>query len=114
MRKYGSMTTQRTVLLHVSDRPEDVTRAIGMAGILHGHRPETRIRIIVNGPAIPGVAADAAPLPATDVATVEACEGGLRSHRISVEALQPGIITVPAAVVALSDAQFEGAAYVRV
>lgn len=108
------MTTSRTVLLHVSDRPEDIVRAIGIAETLHGARPETRIRIIVNGPAIPGVAADATPLPSTDAATVEACEGGLRNHRIPLDALQPGILTVPAAVVALSDAQFEGAAYIRI
>lgn len=108
------MTLQRTVLLHVSGQPADVARAIGMAGILHGERPETRIRIIVNGPAIPGVAVGAAPLPPTEVATVEACEGGLRGHRIPVDQLQPGVITVPAATVALSDAQFDGAAYIRV
>ena len=108
------MTAQRTVLLHVSGQPADVARAIGMADILHGERPETLIRIIVNGPAIPGVAIDAAPLPPTAVATVEACEGGLRGHRIPVGRLQSGVITVPAATVALSNAQFDGAAYIRV
>lgn len=108
------MSSQRTVILHVSDRPGDVTRAIGIAEILRGERPETRIRIIVNGPAIPGVAADAAELPTTDAATIEACEGGLRGHGIAVDALQPGLLTVSSAAVALSDAQFDGAAYIRV
>ncbi|WP_181905817.1 hypothetical protein [Microbacterium bovistercoris] len=106
--------TQRTVILHVSDRPEDIVRAVGIANTLHAARPETDIRIIVNGPAIPGVAAGAAPLPTPDAATIEACEGGLRGHGIPVDALQPGILTVPAAVVALSDAQFDGAAYIRI
>lgn len=113
-REDDAMTPQRTVLLHASAQPGDVARAIGMAGILHTERPETRIRIIVNGPAIPGVAAASAPLPMTDDSAIEACEGGLRSHRIGVDELQPGVITVPAAVVALSDAQFDGAAYIRV
>lgn len=108
------MTAQRTVLLHVSNRPEDIVRAIGSAETLYGERPATRIRVIVNGPAILGVAADAPALPATTAATIEACENGMRSHRIPVDALQPGVVTVPAAVVALSDAQFDGAAYIRV
>lgn len=108
------MSLKRTVLLHVSDRPGDIARAIGIADILAGERPETRIRIIVNGPAIPGVAADAPTLPRTDAATIEACEGGLRGHGIAIDALQPGVLTVPSAAVALSDAQFDGAAYIRV
>jgi len=108
------MTTSRTVLLHVSDSHHDITRALGIAGILHEERPGTRIRVIVNGPAVPGLTIDAAPLTVTDTATVEACEGGMRSHGITADQLQPGVITVPSAAVALSDAQFEGAAYIRV
>ncbi|MBS1907559.1 MAG: hypothetical protein JST33_13540 [Actinobacteria bacterium] len=108
------MTAQRTVLLHVSDRPDDIVRAIGSAETLHRERPETRIRIIVNGPAIRGVTTDAPPLPATDAATIEACENGMRNHGIPFESLQPGVVTVLAAVVALSDGQFDGAAYIRV
>lgn len=108
------MTDQRTVVLHVSGNPKDVARALGVAGILHEARPDTRIRIIVNGPAVPGLSLDATPLDITGVATVEACEGGMRAHGISGEQLQSGVITVPAAVVALSDAQLDGAAYIRV
>lgn len=108
------MTIPRTVLLHVSTDGHDITRALGIAGILHEERPDTRVRIIVNGPAVPGLTVDAAPLTITGAATVEACEGGMRGHDITVEQLQPGVITVPSAAVALSDAQFDGAAYIRV
>ncbi len=108
------MTDQRTVLLHVSDQPKDIARALGIAGILHAERPDARIRIIVNGPAVPGLTVDQTPLDITGVATVEACEGGMRAHGVTAEQLQPGVITVPSAAVALSDAQFDGAAYIRV
>ncbi|OIU88688.1 MULTISPECIES: DsrE family protein [unclassified Microbacterium] len=111
------MTDPHTVLLHVSSRPEDVARSIGTARTLHRSRPDHRIRIIVNGPAITGVTADATPLdlshlPAT--AVIEACEVGMRAHDIVAEQLQPGVTTVASAVVALVDAQFAGAACVRI
>ena len=108
------MTTSHTVLLHVSDRPEDITRALGSARTLHSRRPEFSIRIIVNGPAIAGLTVDAPALELSDAATVEACEVGMRGHGIRTEQLQPGIRTTASAVVALSDAQFDGAAYVRI
>ncbi|WP_217178869.1 hypothetical protein [Streptomyces sp. AC495_CC817] len=98
----------------MSDHAGDITRALGIAGILHGERPATRIRIIVNGPAVPGLTADARPLDITGIATVEACEGGMRAHGVTADQLQPGVITVPSAAVALSDEQFDGAAYIRV
>jgi len=111
------MIDPQTALLHVSGRPEDVARAVGTARTLHRSRPDHRIRIIVNGPAIAGVTTDAAPLDLShlpETAVIEACEVGMRAHEIVAEQLQPGIATVPSAVVALVDAQAEGAAYVRI
>jgi len=110
-------TDSQTVLLHVASRPEDVARAVGTARTLHRHRPEHRIRIVVNGPAITGVTTDADALDLSrlpQTATVEACEVGMRAHGIPGEKLQPGVGTVDSAVVTLSDAQFDGGAYVRI
>lgn len=106
-----------TVLLHASARAGDIDRAIGTARTLHKNRPERRIRIIVNGPALTGVTVDAKPLDLShlpDNTSIEACEVGLKVHDIPTDALQPGIRTVPSAIVALTDAQLDGAAYVRV
>ncbi|MFJ4045785.1 hypothetical protein ACIPV2_08585 [Microbacterium sp. NPDC089987] len=110
------MTASRTVVIHVTTDPADVARSINSARILHKDRPEHRIRIIVNGPAITGVTRSADALAIDKLpegAAIEACEGGMRAHEIAVEDLQDGIRTVPAAIVALTDAQFEGAAYIR-
>lgn len=108
------MTNSPTVLLHVSDRPEDIVRALGSARTLHAHRPEFSIRIIVNGPAITSLTVGAPVLELSEAATVEACEVGMRGHDIRAEQLQPGVRTTASAVVALSDGQFDGAAYVRI
>lgn len=108
------MSNAPNVVLHVSDKPTDVTRALGSARTLHHFRPDLRIRIIVNGPAIAGVTRDADALDLPDFATVEACEVGMRSHRIASEDLQAGVAVTASAVVALTDAQLDGAAYVRI
>jgi len=108
------MSQHPTVVLHVSDRPEDVGRSIGSASTLHKARPDAIIRIIVNGGAIVGLTLGAAPIEMPTFATVEACEVGMRSRGISVDALQPGVVTTASAIVALADAQLGGAAYVRI
>ena len=108
------MTAQRIALLHVSDRPEDIKRAIGIAHTLHEGRPEYGIRIIVNGPAVRGATRDADPLDVPDFASIEICEGGLRGRDIPFDSLQPGVVTTASAAVAIADAQFDGAAYNRV
>lgn len=108
------MTDQRIALLHVSDAPEDISRAIGIAHALHDGRPEYGIRIIVNGSAVRGATLDAPALEVPDFASIEICEGGLRGRGIPFDSLQPGVVTIPASAVALADAQFEGAAYNRV
>ncbi|GAA4489451.1 hypothetical protein [Microbacterium panaciterrae] len=111
------MPTTNTVVLHVSDRPEDVARAIDSAHTLHANRPAYRIRIIVNGPALRGATVDGAPLDLSRLpegAGIEACEVGMRSRGIPTDTLQAGVRTTASAVVALSEAQLAGAAYVRI
>ncbi|MFC9985062.1 hypothetical protein ACFU0W_12920 [Microbacterium keratanolyticum] len=108
------MTASRDVVIHVSDAPAGVARAIGSASTLHRFHPDAQIRIIVNGPAITGVTRDAEELRLPAFATVEACEVGMRAHALEPAALQPGILTTPSAIAALSDAQWAGAAYIRI
>lgn len=108
------MSHAQNVVLHVTDKSTDVARALGSARTLHHFRPDLRIRIIVNGPAITGVIRDADALDLPDFATVEACEVGMRSHHIASDDLQAGVATTASAIVALTDAQLSGAAYVRI
>lgn len=104
----------RTVVLHVADKPEDVARAVDAAASLTQARPGLRVRIIVNGPALGGVVAESQRLAPNPATTVEACEIGMRRRDLTPDLLQPAVHTVASAVIALVDAQLAGAAYVRI
>jgi len=93
-------TRPRTVVLHVSGDPADVSRAVAAANSLAETHPDLAVRVIVNGPALEGT-------------TVEACSVGMERRNVSPDQLQPAVHTVASAVTALVDAQLEGAAYVR-
>ena len=102
------------VVLHVSDAAEHLPRATAAATTLREARPGTRVRIIVNGPALDAVVADGVPLTVDEATSVEACELGLGRRGLDPEALQPGVRTVGSAVIALFDAQQAGASYIRI
>src|SRR5699024_4070853 len=112
----GPMDVQRegpgVVVLHVSDLPADLERAIGAAGRIVRARPATTARIIVNGPALTGLLGGEALAPPPGV-SVEACQFGLEQRGLSMNDVRPGVASVPMAVVALVDAQHAGAAYIR-
>ena len=108
------MTEEPTVVLHVSDRPEDIIRAIGTARTLHEKRPSYRLRIIVNGPAVQGATRGADAIAVPDFVAVDVCEVALRGRGIPLGDVQEGLGTVASAAVALVDAQVAGAAYIRV
>lgn len=101
------------VLLHVSDRSDDVARALTSAATLVGEQPQLRVRIIVNGPALDGLTGQETVEPAAGV-RVEACEVGMTRREISAGDLRPGVETVASAVVALVQGQHSGAAYIRI
>lgn len=101
------------VVLHASNDPGDVQRALAAAATLGAGQPQTGIRVIVNGAALDGLTGtDPVVLPANT--EVEACLVGMGKRGITVDQLRPAVLTVPAAVVALAQAQFTGAAYIRI
>lgn len=107
------MAAEHVVVLHASTEAGDVQRALSAAATLRAKGPRVRVRIIVNGAALDGVTGTdpVDPPPDTDV---EACLTGMEKRGISTDQLRPAVRTVPAAVVALTQAQFDGAAYIRI
>lgn len=99
------------VVMHVSDEPGDVRRALSAAGIITDTEP-MRVNIIVNGPAIPGVLGGRIDPP--EGVSIDACARALAGRGISEADLAPGVGTVRSAVVALAMAQHDGAAYIRI
>ncbi|WP_353114054.1 hypothetical protein [Microbacterium sp.] len=113
------MSPSETVVLHVSDAPADVARALGSARTLREADLALTVRIIVNGAALDGLASGAhgVEIPGAefpDGTTVEACRIGMGKRGIPADALRPGVGIVPAAVVAIVEAQQSGASYVRI
>lgn len=109
--------TRNVVVLHASTDPGDVQRALSaaetLAAALGETDPQLHIRIIVNGAALDGLTGtEAVILPANT--GVEACLNGMGRRGLTTDQLRPAVGTVPAAVVALAQAQFAGAAYIRI
>lgn len=104
------MTTPhpRRVVLHVSDDPVDIDRAVDTAHTLRETFPDANIRVIVNGPALEGLRRGS-PLPG-----VQACAIGLQRRKIDPSDLREGVEIIPSAATALIEAQFDGAAYIRI
>lgn len=102
----------QVVVLHVSDKVQDVQRAIDSARRLSKTFAGVRVRIIINGQALDaatGLRPDQLP-PET---TVGVCAVGLANRGIDAAELAEGVEVVPAAPIAIAQAQFAGAAYVR-
>lgn len=103
----------RVVVLHASTDPADVRRALDAAATLETSDPDLHVRIIVNGPALSGLTGrDPVEVPANT--RVEACLVGMGKRGITVDQLRPAVGTVSSAVAALAQAQFAGAAYIRI
>ena len=105
--------TVQDVVLHVSDDPADVQHGLDAAARTVAALPDAHVRVIVNGPALAGVTGtDAVELPRNP--RREACRTGMPGRGITEAEVRPGIQTVPAAVVALIEAQAAGSTYVRI
>lgn len=106
-------SNSRNVVLHVSDTGPDIQRALAAAALLASSDRSLGVRVIVNGPALEALTGSA-PVDVPERTAVAACEVGMGRQGISPGALRPGVQTVPSAVVALAEAQFAGAAYIRI
>lgn len=107
-------TQEQRVVLHASDEPGDAAKALAAAAVLGAKLPTAAITVIVNGAALDGVLRGADELDMAGRPLVRACALGMQRRGIQAEQLQEGIATVPSAVVALAQAQLEGAAYIRI
>lgn len=102
----------RTVVLHASDKVQDVQRAIDSARRLGEAFEGVRVRIIINGQAL-DAATGRRPDRLPPETTVGVCAVGLANRGIDAAQLPAGIQVVPAAPIAIAQEQFAGAAYVR-
>ncbi|MBN9216224.1 MAG: hypothetical protein ABS62_04840 [Microbacterium sp. SCN 70-200] len=98
----------RRVVVHVSDDPGDLDRAVSTAQSLRDAFPDAEVRVIVNGPALDGLREGQAP------PGVEACAIGLQRRGIDAASLRAVVEVIPSAATVLVEAQFEGAAYIRI
>jgi len=101
------------VVLHVSDTAQDVARANAAATALTQADPQLRVRILVNGPALAGLTDSSSVITPSEGVTVEACRVGLQRRGMLDEPLQADVQSVESVVVAIVQAQRDGAAYVR-
>ncbi len=105
--------SRREVILHVSDDPADVQRALDAAAGLEDSSLDVSVRVIVNGAALTGLTGEeAVALP--EHTQVAACRVGMGRRGIDPGELRPAVQTVPSAVVAIVEAQMAGAVYVRI
>ncbi len=100
------------VVLHVSDQPANIARALSAAELITSREP-MRVQVVINGEAITGLSGSE-PIGAGEGVSVWACERALKQRGLPPDGLRPGVGTVPSAVIALANAQHEGAAYIRI
>ena len=103
----------RSVVLHVSDTPADLVRAVDNARLVAEQFPGTSVRVIVNGAALEGLSSPQG-LEVPSGVEVAACGIGLGRRGIDAASLPAGVEVVPAAVPAIVAAQLDGAVYVRI
>jgi len=109
------------VVFHLDLDEEKILRiALTNMENLHAAKPEARVNLLVNGPAVKFFHMDAAPEHLARIANliqagvmVFVCQNALRAFEISEDKLCPGCATVPAGVVALIKLQQQGCAYIK-
>lgn len=106
------MSDNKVALIHISSFERDVDRAIALAHRLIDQDLSLRVRLIVNGAALPALLGTK-PVLICDRITVEACLFGLTAGGHDPQQLRPNVITVPQAATALLEGQFAGGAYLR-
>lgn len=104
--------TEKMAIIHVSDGPDDVRRALNAAQGLRAALPKTRVGIVINGDALHAVPT-MSDLDVPEGVEVAACAIGLHRRSISEAEIPAGVDIVPAVPVAIIEAQLNGAAYLR-
>lgn len=107
-----SSASERRIVIHASDSPGDAQRAVEVAKSMQDAFPGIAVRIVISGEAItavPDLPAGEAP---KDV-EIGVCAIGLRRRGIDETAVPAGVEIFPTAPIAIAEAQFEGAAYLR-
>lgn len=109
------------VVFHLDLDEEKILRiALTNMENLRAAKPEARINLVVNGPAVKFFRADFAEehihrvkgLLSNDV-MIFVCQNALRAFDIPEDALCPGCAPIPAGVVALIKLQQQGCAYIK-
>lgn len=106
------MSATRAAVIHGDRSPEDFHRGIDVATRLKQVEPELLVRVILNGKAVAG-AVSTERLDLVDGVSVEVCQVALDKQGFSRDDVRPGVGVVPMAAHAILDAQFAGAAYLR-
>lgn len=107
------MKQEQVAVLHVSDAPGDVQRAVATGVRLVQVNDGLLVRVVVNGAALEGLLGSGH-CNSHERVRVEACEYGLAQRGFEPSQLKAGVGTVEMAAAAMLDAQFAGAAYLRI
>lgn len=106
------MSTTRAAVIHGDRLPEDFHRGIDVATRLKQVEPDLLVRVILNGKAV-AEAVGTESLNLVDGVSVEVCQVALKKLGFVPGDVRPGVDVVPMAAHAILDAQFAGAAYLR-
>jgi uncharacterized protein len=109
------------VVFHLDLDEEKVLRiALTNMENLRAAKPQARVNLVVNGPAVkffrkdqPGETLDRVKNLIQAEVMVFLCQNALRAFDIPVDDICPGCSTVPAGVVALIKLQQQGCAYIK-
>lgn len=104
---------QGSVILHASDKPEDVTRGLALAhDIIDDPQCADAVSLVVNHAAITGISTlSHATIP--DGITIVACAKAMRTHDIDSSQLDSCIHVVPSGIVYLAEQQNTHSWYIR-
>lgn len=101
------------LILHASDSPEDVRRALRLSGeIIEDPACASEIHIVVNHSAIPGIL-DVSQSQIPQGVTVHACATAMRGHRIGRQDVPACVDIVPSGIVFIAQQQSGDAWYIR-
>jgi intracellular sulfur oxidation DsrE/DsrF family protein len=110
--------SRKAAIVHVYGADgRDVQNAIHIAARLAEHEPEAEVTLVVQGPSVAAILSDAVTVQPDSIPgnlALRACAYSLSKLDPPRADLLPGFQTVPAAVVFITEKQWDGAAYLRI